>query len=110
MEVSLCSQSRLLFLSYVAHRLCAGNGLLPQSVTIKREAGNVWKGTKSEFDKFISTPAPDICDAGDIQTRSLFRIGEPLNHARFNRITFAIQNPPFSISYPATENSYIFEW
>jgi hypothetical protein len=64
--------------------------------------------TQSEFDKLLSTPAPDICDAGDI--RSLFRIGEPLNHARLNRITFAIQNPPFSISGPATENSYIFGW
>ena len=61
-----------------------------------------------EFDKLLSTPAPDICDASDI--RSLFRIGEPLNHKRLKHITFAIENAPFSISGYASDNSYIFGW
>ncbi len=64
--------------------------------------------TQSEFDKLLSTPAPDICDAGDIW--SLFKIGEPLNHARLDQITFAIKKTPFSISGSASENSYIFGW
>ena len=61
-----------------------------------------------EFDNLLSTPAPDICDASDI--RSLFRIGEPLNHTRLNCITFTIKSTPFSISGPASENLYIFGW
>jgi hypothetical protein len=64
--------------------------------------------TQSEFDRLLSTPAPDICDASDIW--SLFRIGEPLNHMRLNSITFAINQTPFSISNSASKNSYIFGW
>lgn len=63
---------------------------------------------QSEFDKLLSTPAPDICDTSDI--RSLFRIGEPLNHSRLNDITYAIKKTPFNISSSASENSYIYGW
>jgi len=52
--------------------------------------------TQSEFDRLLSTPAPDICDASDIW--SLFRIGEPLNDTRLAEITLAVKMTPFSIS------------
>ena len=64
--------------------------------------------TQSEFDKLLSTRATDICDASDIQ--SLFRIGEPFNHARLDTIVFAIKTTPFSISGPTSKKSYIFGW
>ena len=64
--------------------------------------------TQSEFDKLLSTPAPDICDLSDV--RSLFRIGESLNHSRLKVIIFAIQKTPFSISGSASERSYISGW